>query len=100
MNKEWSLIFSTTDLIGQGTINNFTNYKEIIIVISASGFYQTHYVPISALPDSTIPFSSSWYYKSGSNGLATIGLTKNGSYTIGQGVDQNTTGSTIAIYAR
>ena len=100
LNKEWSLIFSTTDLIGQGTINNFTNYKEILIVMNASAFRQTHYVPISILSDSLIPFSSSWYYKEGSNAMATIGLTKNGSYQIGQGVSQNTTGSTIAIYAR
>ena len=101
MNKEWTRIFSTTDLTGYGTIPNFTNYKEIIIIICANGFYQTHHVSISWLPNSLIPFVGSWYYSgTGSNAMATIGLDKNGNYSIGQGISQNTNGSSISIWAR
>lgn len=99
IEKEYQAILHVTDLTGNGNIPNFRNYKEFVIIVNAAGFTTSHYIPKSVLQTGMV-FSSSYYYSATSFAMATIGLNTDGGYTIGQGVVQNSQGSSIIIWAR
>lgn len=99
IEKEYQAILHITDLTGNGNIPNFRNYKEFVIIVNAAGFTTSHYIPKSVLQTGMV-FSSSYYYSATSFAMATIGLNTDGGYTIGQGVVQNSQGSSIIIWAR
>ena len=80
-------------------IQNFDNYTEFVIMVSASGFIASHYVPKNALQSGMI-FYSSYYYNANSNAMASIGLNPDGGYQIAQGLAQNSQGSSVAVYGR
>lgn len=101
LSKDYVVIFATTDLTGSGVIENFTQYNEFIIIICANGFYQTYYVQRKWLDiNIVITFVSSWIHDNGIKAMATIGLNGGGYYEIAKGVGQNSSNSSISIYAR
>lgn len=98
--KDYSLLLTITATSGDGALSNFANYNEFVIVISANGFYTQHYIHKSTLTTVKKPFVGSWYYSASSFAMATFAMNNKGEYSVGQGVSQNTDGSSIAVYAR
>ena len=95
-------IFASNDLSGTGTIPNFTKYKEFVVIISATGFYKSYYVPMIFMDwaNTAVTFANFWQYGNASEGYATISINTNGYYVIGSGIGKNTSGSSISVWAR
>lgn len=98
MNTEYEKILEITELTGSGTIPGFSNYKEFVIVISASGYVASHYLVKNML--TYVNLHSSYYYDSAQHAMAAIRIDLNGTYTLAPGMEQNSNNSTVVIYAR
>ena len=98
MNTEYEKILEITELTGSGTIPGFSNYKEFIIVISASGYVSSHYLVKNML--TYVNLHSSYYYDSAQHAMAAIRIDPNGTYTLAPGMEQNSQNSSVTIYAR
>lgn len=104
LSKNWSLIFQTTESNGEGTIENFKNYNEFVILLSANGFVNSNYVTREILDlMSTYGiyglFQSSYYYAQSSHAMCTFSINNNGNYGIAAGTAGNENGK-IIIFAR
>ena len=98
INTEYEKILEITELTGSGTIPGFSNYKEFVIAISASGYVLSHYLAKNMI--GVINLQSSYYYDSTQHAMAAIQIKPDGSYTLAPGMKQNSANSTIVIYAR
>ena len=99
MNTEYEKILEITDLTGAGIIPGFRNYKEFVIMISASGYITSHYLAKNMIT-TPINLQSSYTYESAGSRMAAIRIDANGTYTLAPGMEQNSQNSSVVIYAR
>lgn len=99
MNTEYEKILEITDLTGAGIIPGFRNYKEFVIMISASGYITSHYLAKNMIT-TPINLQSSYTYESAGSRMAAIQIDANGTYTLAPGMEQNSQNSSVVIYAR
>mgnify|MGYP001852497924 CR=1 FL=1 len=98
LNTEYEKILEITELTGSGAIPGFSNYKEFVIVISASGYVASHYLVKNMLTH--VNLHSSYYYDSAQHAMAAIRIDPNGTYVLAPGMEQNSQNSSVVIYAR
>ena len=99
LNTEYEKILEITDLTGAGIIPGFRNYKEFVIMISASGYITSHYLAKNMIT-TPINLQSSYTYESAGSRMAAIRIDANGTYTLAPGMEQNSQNSSVVIYAR
>lgn len=97
--KPYTRIFASTNLSESGIIEEITDYNDFIILVSASGFITSHFATKEVLINGPI-FASSYYYNASQHGMASIQLYAGGAYQIGKGINQNSSSSSVTIYAR
>lgn len=102
MNKEWTNVLAVNSLSGTGTIKNFSQFKEFIVFFAINGFVESNYMPMNVfqkLQDGVV-FTMTFYYNSSIYGHASIQINKSGYYTIGYGMNGNSSGSNLSVWAR
>ena len=103
MNKPWQKIFYTNSLKETGTIEGFNNYSEYLILLTAGEYANTHYVPrivLETAEESGIIFTTSHYFSNESHKMSTSPVNSNGEYSAGRGLSQNSSASTVTVYAK
>lgn len=103
IQKPWEKIFYTDSLKETGTIEQFKNYNEYLILLGAGEYLNTHYVPRIVLEtdkEREFIFSTSYFHSSDSHKMSTFSVNSGGEYSVGRGLPQNSSASTVTIYAK
>lgn len=101
LNSDYEKILEINDLTGSGIIPGFGDYKEFIVMISASGYITSHYLKKNMIVDASL--CSSYYYShdnSFQSAMAAIKITMEGTYLLAPGMSQNSPNSSVTIYAK
>lgn len=103
IKKPWEKIFYTDSLKETGTIEQFKNYNEYLILLGAGEYLNTHYVPrivFETDKEREFIFMTSYFYSSESHKMSTFAINSDGEYGVGRGLSQNSSASTVTVYAK
>lgn len=103
IKKPWEKIFYTDSLKETGTIEQFKNYNEYLILLGAGEYLNTHYVPrivFETNKEREFIFMTSYFYSSESHKMSTFAINSDGEYSVGRGLSQNSSASTVTVYAK
>lgn len=103
IKKPWEKIFYTDSLKETGTIEQFKNYNEYLILLGAGEYLNTHYVPrivFETDKEREFIFMTSYFYSSESHKMSTFAINSDGEYSVGRGLSQNSSASTVTVYAK
>lgn len=101
MNKSFKIVLAESRLSAFGAIPNFSDYKEIVVIINSNGLSKSYYMPMEFLKaSSSIVLANFWQYEGISKGYATIKITNNGEYHVGNNIPANSENSSVYVLAK
>lgn len=101
MNKSFKIVLAESRLSASGAIPNFSDYKEIVVIINSNGLSKSYYMPMEFLKaSSSIILANFWQYEGISKGYATIKITNNGEYHVGNNIPANSENSSVYVLAK
>lgn len=101
MNKSFKIVLAESRLSASGAIPNFSDYKEIVVIINSNGLCKSYYMPMEFLKaSSSIVLANFWQYEGISKGYATIKISNDGKYHVGNSIPANSENSSVYVLAK